>query len=221
MQSKDQQIQTPTSSEEESDDGTAVYLHLLLDNNLDTDSRTYYLFGEINKESILRCIKGLSILEKSEGDINLVLNSEGGDVTAGVALIDFLFETKNKVIGIVLGEACSMASLILQACSHRVITPRSLILIHDGSAGIEGTINSVRAHAAYLQKDLEKTIDLYLRRAKISPKKLRTFLSTDTIFDAEQALKYGFVDEIKSLSRDLKIIKRKTGDLIKPKEDKV
>lgn len=181
----------------ENTESDADFLSLFWNSNVDVDQRRVFLFGEINQQSVLNCIKGLSLIDRLEGPIELWICSEGGDVVSGSALIDYLFTMKNKIYGLVIGEASSMASLILQACTVRAMTPRSIILIHSGSAGVEGSPSSIRAHADYLKKDQETSIALYRMRTGMSVKKLKQWLSKDTIFDAKTALKFGFIDEIK------------------------
>ncbi len=76
------------------------------------------------------------------------------------------------------------------------MTSHSIMLIHAGSANLDGEMNSIFANSEYLKKDLEKTMDFYRARAKISPKKMKEFMSQDTLLDAKDALRYGFIDMV-------------------------
>ena len=164
--------------------------------SLDIEERKVYFFDEVTTESTLRCVKSLAFLDKTEGKITLMINSDGGNIIDGWAIVDFIKNMKNEVHGMVYGGACSMASVILQACKTRTMSRHSIMLIHSGSATLDGEMNSIFANSDYLKRDLEKTMDFYRARAKISHKKMKEFMSTDTLLDASEALRYGFIDMV-------------------------
>jgi len=177
-------------SEEETDDSE------LLEENFDRESRTVFLFDEISGQSTLQCLKGLMILDSTPGEINLMINSEGGSTCDGWALVDFIHKMKNPVHGIVYGAAFSMASVVLQACSKRSMTKHSMMMIHAGSVELDVDTNSAILNAEYLKKDLDNTMDFYRSRAKISPRKMKELMSQDSFLDANECIKFGLIDQI-------------------------
>ncbi len=169
---------------------------LFWEHSLDSEARKVYFFDEINTVTALRLIKTMALLDKTEGAITLVINSDGGSVTDGWAICDFIKHMKNEVHGVVYGEASSMASVVLQACKTRAMAAHAYLLIHAGSATLEGDVRDIMSNSEHLKKDLEKTMDYYRARAKISSKKMSDMMSKETLLDAKDALKYGFIDMV-------------------------
>lgn len=178
------------SDEEEPDDSD------LLENNFDKDSRTVYLLQDITAETVCQCMKAFHVLDRTPGDVTLIINSEGGSTCDGWALIDFIGHMKNPVHGVVYGGAFSMASLLLQSCKTRSMTKHSILMLHAGSVSVDSDTNSAILNAEYLKRDLNVTMDYYRSRSKISPKKIKELMNQDSFMDATEALKYGLVDKI-------------------------
>lgn len=172
------------------------YLEQLFKFHLDTQGRSVYLFNEINPEVAGLIIKSLHYLDNQDGEIKLIINSPGGDIDSGNGIVDTILSLRNKVHAIVTGEASSMAVDVLLACDKRSMTERSTILIHAGSALVEGDMQSIKNRSASLQDELKRSIEFYVKRIKIGKNKLQKLLATDTIMDSKTALKYGFVDEV-------------------------
>ncbi len=169
---------------------------LFWEHDIDASGRIVYFFNEVSSATVLHCIKALSVLDKTMGPITLMINSDGGAIVDGWALCDYIRHMKNEVHGIVYGEASSMASVILQACKTRAMSAHSVLLIHAGSANLEGDINAIMVNSDFLKKDLANTMEFYRARAKVSPKKMNEMMSKETLLDAKDALKYGFIDMI-------------------------
>lgn len=165
-------------------------------NYLDVPNRTIYLFFEIEDATACFLVKSLRKLDETPGTINLLINTVGGDVSAGNGIIDTILGLKNKVHAYVVGECASMGVDVLLACDWRTMSPRSTLMIHSGSADIEGDMHSIKNRTDAMQLDLKKSVEFYLTRIKIGKSKLNKLLSTDTVMDAKLSLKYGFVDEI-------------------------
>lgn len=170
---------------------------LLYQNHLDFDSRTVYLFDEITEKSALLFIKNLIMLDRTDGEINIQINSVGGNVTDGFAMIDCITKLKNSTYGYVPGRASSMAVDILLSCTTRGMSKNASLMIHSGSIAVEGEITAAMNQAIADGKDLDMSIDIWTKRLKINKKKIKELLTTDTFIYAKDALKYGFVDEIK------------------------
>ena len=168
----------------------------LLEEHFDRIGRSVFMFDDITGPSAMRVMKALTILDRTEGDIKLIINSEGGSTIDGWGIVDFITQMKNPVHGLVYGGAFSMASVILQACKTRCMTKHSTMLVHAGSIETTSDTNSAILNAEFLKKDLEITMDFYRSRAKISPKKMKELMSQDSFIDAQEALKYGLIDKI-------------------------
>jgi ATP-dependent Clp protease protease subunit len=171
-------------------------LEHLTKNYLDVPNRTIYFFFEVDEITSCFLIKSLLNLDASPGDITLLINSPGGDIVSGVGIIDTILGLKNRVNAHIIGQGASMAIDIFLACDYRTMTPRSTILIHSGSATVDGDMASVKNQSDAIQLELKKSIEFYLKRIKITKPKLKKLLLSDTILDSKTALKYGFVDEI-------------------------
>ncbi len=171
-------------------------IQLLFNNHLDVDNRIVYLFDEINDKSALSIVKGLNFLDSTEGDIKLIINSGGGSVPAGFAIVDAILKLKNSTTGHVSGCAASMAVDVLQACNRRTMSKFSSIMIHSGSVTVDAEITAAKNQADSMMVDLEMSMDFWMKKIKISKKKLKDMLSTDTFLYSKDALKFGFIDAI-------------------------
>ncbi len=171
-------------------------VNLLFNHGLSVDDRTVFLFKDVDNITALELIKNLMFLDKTPGDIKLIINSQGGSVVDGMAIIDCLFKLKNNVYGHVPGQACSMAVDILQACTIRGMAKNASLLIHAGSISVNAEVTAAINQTNSMAMDLELSIDMYLKRVKIGKKKLKELLSTDTFLYSKEALRMGFIDKI-------------------------
>lgn len=172
-------------------------IKVLFENNVDIDNRTVFLFDDITDQSALNIIRNLMYLDRTEGDIRIIINSEGGSVPAGFAIVDCILKLKNNTTGHVSGTAASMAVDILQACTIRSMSKFSSIMIHSGSVSVDAEVTAAKNQADSMFRDLEMSIDFWMKKVKITKKKLKEMLTTDTFLYAKDALKFGFVDEVK------------------------
>jgi ATP-dependent Clp protease protease subunit len=136
--------------------------------------------------------------EDQRRDISLYINSPGGSVSAGLAIYDTMRLIPNDVSTLAMGIAASMGQFLLSAGTpgKRYTLPHARILMHQGSAGIRGTAVDVEIQA----ENLEYTKALMTRLiAEHTGQDLATIerdADRDRWFTAEQALEYGFVDQI-------------------------
>lgn len=174
---------------------------ILMEYGVDIRRRLLYLQGEVDAHIIHRFIRILKFLDKTQGEITVVLDSEGGDVNLGLAAYDALKNCENEVEIRVEGVAMSMGSIILQAGDKRSITKHSRIMIHRGSTSMEGNLPDVE-RAMQETKRLDKLCcDIYFDRMKekdpkIRRNKLEKMMDYDTYISADEALEMGFVDEV-------------------------
>tara|TARA_B100000900_G_scaffold394062_1_gene391154 strand:+ start:1295 stop:1912 length:618 start_codon:yes stop_codon:yes gene_type:complete len=148
--------------------------------------------------------------DNAEKDINLYINSPGGQVTAGLAIYDTMQYIKNDVRTIVMGQACSMGSFLAQAGTpgKRIVLPESRTMIHRVSSGTPGTSGSVhvqelqfedaKRHYEESQKVNKRLTELYVKhntKGKTYEELFET-MKFDTFLTAKEAVENGFADQV-------------------------
>ena len=137
--------------------------------------------------------------EDPEKDISLYINSPGGSITAGMAIYDTMQFIKNDVTTICIGQAASMAALLLTAGApkKRYALPGSRILIHQPSmGGLSGQATDIDIHAREILRMREITNQLLARHSGQRLDKIEKDVERDFIMNAQQAKEYGIVDDI-------------------------
>jgi len=141
-------------------------------------------------------IKGMHILDQSEEEINIILNSPGGDSYHGLAIYDAIASSHNHVTITAYGYCMSAGSLIFQAGDKRIIAPHTWMMIHEGSAGVYDTHSNVQSAVKHFNDMYIQVNEIYSTRSKLSAEKIKEFMGTDTYFTAEEAVKHGLADSI-------------------------
>ena len=165
-------------------------------------SRTLSLIGEINRESAENVIKGLHILSNINSDpITIILNSEGGEVNQGLAIMDMVRRQLAHITMDVYGEACSMAAIILQSADTRRMAPTSRLMVHVGSESYDDHASIVKRWAKYNAKEDRICADKLLERIRekhpdFSRSRLSKMLEIYTILTAEETVDIGLADEV-------------------------
>ncbi len=162
--------------------------------------RIVFLSGPIDDASANIAIAQLLFLESEDPkkDIYLYINSPGGSVTAGLALYDTIQHVKPDVATICVGIAASMGAVLLSAGAKgkRFVLPHSEVMIHQPWGGTEGQASDIAITAKHILRTRE-TLNKIL--AKNTSKPLTTIekdTDRDFYMSAEEAKKYGIVDEI-------------------------
>lgn len=176
---------------------------ILIEHDLDIRGRVIYVQSEIDSDVSAKFIKLLKYLDKTAGDIEIVLNSEGGCVTSGLAMHDAIKWCHNPVTIKCYGAVMSIASVILQAADTRVMSKYCRMMIHRGSTEVAGEYNTVKKAMAE-EAQLDKIMcDVYMNRLQeANPNFKRAVLDkmmdTDTYISSSEALNLGLIDEIES-----------------------
>lgn len=136
--------------------------------------------------------------ENQKTDISLYINSPGGSVSAGLAIVDTMNHIKPDVSTICVGIAASMGAVLLSAGTKnkRFILPHSEVMIHQPWGGVQGQASDIEITAKHILKTRE-TLNKLL--AKNTNQKLSTIekdTDRDFFMDAKEAVKYGLVDKI-------------------------
>jgi len=144
--------------------------------------------------------------EDPEKDISLYINSPGGIITSGMAIYDTMKFIKNDIVTICIGQAASMAAVLLAAGSKgkRYALPNSKILLHQPLGGYQGQATDILIHAEEIKKVKEKLIDILSFHTGQKRKKVSGDIERDFIMEAGEALEYGIVDHVISERRKIK-----------------
>jgi ATP-dependent Clp protease protease subunit len=137
--------------------------------------------------------------EDPEKDIQLYINSPGGSITAGMAIYDTMQYIRNDVMTICIGQAASMAALLLSAGQKgkRFALPTSRILIHQPSmGGLSGQATDIDIHAREILRMREITNQLLAKHTGQRLEKVEKDVERDFIMNALQGKEYGIIDDI-------------------------
>jgi len=172
-----------------------IYSRLLRD-------RVILLEGEVHDQMANLIVAQLLFLESenSEKDISLYINSPGGSVTAGMAIYDTMQFIKPDIMTIVMGQACSMGSLLAQAGAKgkRMMLPNARHMIHQPSGGARGQATDMEIQVKEILEMKKNLTDIYVKHNSKgkSFKELSKDMERDYFMSAQQALDYGLVDKI-------------------------
>ena len=128
--------------------------------------------------------------------INIYLNSYGGEVAEGIAIYNSLKRHKAAVKTVCDGMACSIASVIFMAGDERIMNNASLLMIHNAWTYTSGNANQLRKEADDLDKISNLSVKAYMEHINISEEELRTLLDAETFLSPDEALEYGFATAI-------------------------
>jgi len=137
--------------------------------------------------------------EDPEKDISLYINSPGGSITAGMAIYDTMQFVRPRVVTICVGQAASIAALLLTAgaAKKRFSLPNSRILIHQPwMSGLSGQATDIDIHAKEILRMRSVINHLLADHSGQSIEKIEKDTERDFIMSAQQAKEYGLIDEI-------------------------
>jgi ATP-dependent Clp protease protease subunit len=170
-----------------------IYSRLLKD-------RIVFIDGEINDLTADLVIAQLLFLESQDPsrDISIYINSPGGTVTAGLAIYDTIQYIKPDVQTICIGQASSMAALLLAAGTHgkRSALPSSRILIHQPWGGVSGQAADISLQAREIIRLKKLTIEYFALPSGQPLEKVAQDMERDFYMSSREALDYGIVDTI-------------------------
>lgn len=162
--------------------------------------RIVFLVGEINDYVANTIIAQMLHLnaESKERDVHLYINSQGGVVTSGLAILDTMRYISSPVNTTCIGQACSMAAVLLAAGERgrRHVLPNARVMIHQPLGGFSGQASDIEIHTREILAMRKK---LNMQLAKLtgkSEKRIATDTERDNFFTAEEAVKYGLADRV-------------------------
>jgi ATP-dependent Clp protease protease subunit len=172
-----------------------IYSRLLKD-------RVIMLDTEVSEHTASLLVAQMLFLESDnpDKDISLYINSPGGSVTAGMAIYDTMQFIKCDVQTIVMGQACSMGSLLSTAGApgKRMILPNARHMIHQPSGGARGQATDIQIQAREIQKMKEYLTNIYVKHnsAGKTYDEFARDMERDFFMSAQEAVDYGLVDKI-------------------------
>ena len=164
--------------------------------------RIIFLSEDVNNVSASLVVAQLLFLESEdpEKEISLYINSPGGSITDGMAIVDTINYIKCPVTTICVGMAASMGAVLLAsgAKGKRFATPNAEILIHQPliSGGLSGQTTEIKIHAEHMVRTREKLNKLLSERTGQSLETIEKDTERDNYMTAQEALEYGLIDGI-------------------------
>ena len=136
--------------------------------------------------------------EDSEKDIFLYINSPGGVVSSGLAILDTMNYVKPDVATLCFGQAASMGSLLLCAGAKgkRFILPNARVMIHQPLGGVQGQATDIEIHVKEILGLKKRLNELYKDYTSQPLKKIEEQMERDKFFTPEEAVSFGLVDKI-------------------------
>ena len=136
--------------------------------------------------------------EDPEKEINFYINSPGGAVTAGLAIYDTMQFIKPPVSTLCLGQAASMAAVLLLAGEkgHRYALPHSRIMMHQPLGGAQGQAADIEIQAREILRVREELNNIVVRHTGQNLRKIEKDTDRDYFLTPDQAVEYGVIDEV-------------------------
>ena len=169
-----------------------IYSRLLKD-------RIIFLSGEINDDTANTVVSELLYLDSiNHNDISLYINSPGGSITSGMAIMDTMNYIKSDVSTICIGMAASMGAFLLSCGTKkkRYILPNAEVMIHQPLGGATGQATEIKIAAERILKLKDKLNKLLSKNTNQDLEKIQIDTERDYFMNANEALEYGIVDKI-------------------------
>ena len=188
-----------------------------------------YIYGDITSWPWLESDVSAYLLSKKleelkdVSEINVYINSYGGEVAEGLAIYNALKRHKAKVVTHCDGFACSISSVIFMAGDERVMSNTSTLMIHNAWSRVSGNANDFRKEADDLEKITQLSVNAYMSQVSIPEEELKTMMDEETWLMPQEALEYGFATSISGTEESEKPSQNVRKDILqqirKPKKE--
>jgi len=161
--------------------------------------RQLFLFGIIDSKMATDLIRKMIALDRiSNAPITLTIDSPGGSVDDGFAIIDVMKGIGSPVVTIIVGQACSMAGIVSVAGEKRAMTKHSIWMAHDMAGGVDGNDYTTKIidRVTFFKKEQEKCDRFLAQHTKLTIDELKKARNGELWFYPEECLKKGIVDQI-------------------------
>ena len=162
--------------------------------------RVIFLVGQVEDHMANLVVAQMLFLESEnpDKDIHLYINSPGGSVTAGMSIYDTMQFIKPNVSTMCIGQACSMGAFLLNAGAEgkRFCLPNSRVMIHQPSGGAQGQATDIQIQANNIQETKERLNRIMAKHSGQTFEQLAEDTERDKFMSADEALKYGLIDQV-------------------------
>lgn len=163
-------------------------------------NRTITIFGEITNDTLNSFTLQLLHLQEEDSPINIIINSNGGEVNAGLGIYDLIQGCQCEINAYCIGMAASMAAIIFTGCpkGHRYILKHSQVMIHEPliSGGFGGSASSIKNTSDNILKTKELLNKIISKHTGKTLKEINKATNHDNFFTAEEAINFGLCDGI-------------------------
>ncbi len=158
----------------------------------DITSWAWEEFGEMSAVNLSKQLETLGDVDQ----IDIFINSYGGEVAEGLAIYNALRRHKAKIRTVCDGFACSIASVIFMAGDERIMNEASLLMIHNAWTWTTGNAEELRKQADDLEKITQASVEAYKAHSNLSEKEIKALMDAETWILPQEALEYGFATSI-------------------------
>ena len=154
--------------------------------------------GEISAATLSKQLEALGDVQQ----IDVYINSYGGEVAEGLAIYNALRRHKAKVTTYCDGFACSIASVVFMAGDERVMNEASLLMIHNAWTWASGNADELRKQAEDLDKITQASVEAYKAHSSLTEDEIKELMNAETWILPEEAASYGFATTIDKTEKD-------------------
>jgi ATP-dependent protease ClpP protease subunit len=163
----------------------------------------YRYVGGITETSVKLAMHFLTSWHRQHdgADIEIIFTSGGGDVISGMALFDFILDLRHeghRVTTSALGEAASMAGILLQAGDWRTMGAEATLMIHEATFRAEGKTGEHEDTLGWIKKVQERILKIFASRSTLTIDEIRAkWYRSEWYLDSDEALRLGLIDAIR------------------------
>ena len=182
--------------------------------------RTITLSGTIRKRywDGDKCIDAKLLrdaMDEAEEDITIKLNSNGGDVFEGVEMYNYIKDHPSHITVEVTGIAASAATFILAGADKAVMNVGTMVMVHEASTLCWGNKSDIKRTLEAMETIDQSIIDIYKERTGQSAEQLSEWMAEEKYFTADEAVRYGFADEVKGRKETMDLGGAEISDLVR------
>lgn len=163
--------------------------------------RIIFIRGGINQDVADSVVAQLLFLDSTDtADINVYINSPGGEITAMYSIFDAFHLIKSDIVTLGIGQCCSAAAFLLASGmkGKRIILPNCSVMLHELSGGYQGKAGDMRNHHKHIETMYDLMASQYVKLTGQKLSKIKNDLERDFFMSAKEAVTYGIVDKIQS-----------------------
>ncbi|GHP11033.1 hypothetical protein PPROV_000976300 [Pycnococcus provasolii] len=162
--------------------------------------RRVMVTGRVNEEMAKSVVAQLLYLESVSATepVTLIINSGGGSVTDGLAIVDAMGVVSYPIRTVAVGRACSMAAIILScgAQGKRLVAPNARVMLHQPSHGLSGTTSDILISAAEAERTRARLVGIVAKQTGRSAEEVQRLMDRDQHFSADESVRFGIADDV-------------------------